>query len=330
MRIDMHTHIIPPDWPDWSTHYGAGRWPRLVPEDDGTATMMLGDAIFMRLDERFWSPARRLEDMARQRVDMQVLSPIPIMACYWADAKANQAFARLLNEQIADTVTAAPSRFAGMGTLPMQDIDLAIIELRHACKTLGFGAVQIGTCPAGRELDDEDLFPFFEACCDLGVAVFVHPIEPILGRERLNGFYLPNIVGNPLESTLAVSRLICGGVLERLPELKICIAHAGGALSYILGRLDKGYEVRPETGALISRPPSEYARNLYADSLSFDASSLRLAVEKHGTNQVLMGSDYPFALGDDDPLSALEQSGLDTKTVNLISGGNVQAFMGLS
>ena len=328
MPIDMHTHFLPRDLPDWAERHGPGPWPRLRPQADGSVMMLLGDTPFMPLDERFWSPERRIADMDRLRLDMQVLSPIPLMTCYWAEPKANHAFARLLNEGIAAAVAANPSRFIGMATVPLQDVALAIAELQHARGVLGFRSVQIGTCPAGRELDDAALFPFFAACRDLGVAVFVHPIEPIAGRERLGRYYLPNIVGNVIETALAMSRFICGGVLERLPELKICFAHAGGAFPAILGRLDKGFAVRAETRELIARPPRDYARMIHVDSLSFDASTLRLAIEKHGGGHVLLGSDYPFALGEPDPLAALQAAELGVEPTAAIANGNVRAFLG--
>lgn len=326
MRIDMHTHIIPPEWPDWRAQFGSGAWPRLEPHNDGTASMFMGDKLFMRLDHRFWSVSPRLTDMDRFLVDMQVLSPIPAMACYWANAAANQVVARFLNEHIASVVAEHPDRFIGMATVPLQDPERAIEEIRHARESLGIRAVQIGTCPAGRELDDPLLSPFFQACQDLSVSIFVHPIMPILGRERMDRYYLPNIVGNPMESTLAISRLIFGGVLDRFPKLKFCFAHAGGTFSFILGRVMKGYEVRPETRGLLSRPPSEYARRIYVDSLTFDAASLHLVIEKHGVERILMGSDYPFSLGDTNPVASIKEAKLDEQTEDLVWDKNVREF----
>lgn len=328
MTIDFHTHILPPALPDWRAQFGAGRWPRLLPQDDGSAMMMMGDALFMRLDDRFWSPTRRMADMARQGIDMQVLSPIPILTCYWGEPAANQTVARFLNTYIAQVVAEHPEHFIGMATVPLQDPTLAIAELRHIRDTLSIKTVEIGTCPAGRDLDDPLLFSFFKACCDLGISVFVHPIEPLIGRDRMGDYYLPNIVGNPLETGLAVARLICGGVLERLPELKICFAHAGGAFPFILGRLDKGFAVRSEMRQRISRPPSDYARMIYVDSLTFDPASVRLAVEKHGGERVVLGSDYPFLLGDTDPVASLTAAKLDDGTTSRIGGANIREFFG--
>lgn len=327
MAIDFHTHVIPPALPDWHAQFSGGRWPRLLPQDDGSAMLAMGDTTLMRLDDRFWSPQRRFVDMQKQRIDTQVVSPIPLLACYRADARANRQVARFLNGHIAELVAVHPDRFVGMGTVPLQDPALAVEELRHCRDTLGIRSVQIGTCPAGRDLDDPALFPFFEAAQDLGVAVFVHPIEPLIGRDRMNDYYLPNIVGNPLETGLAAARLICGGVLERLPGLKICLAHGGGALAAILGRLDKGFAVRSEMRQHITRPPSEYARMVYVDALTFDPSGVRTAVEKHGVEHVLLGTDYPFLLGDIDPRASLAQAGLGAEAERRIGEANIREFI---
>jgi aminocarboxymuconate-semialdehyde decarboxylase len=330
MRVDFHTHIMPPpaQIPDWAAEFGPNRWPRLVPLDDTSATLMMGENAIMTLNDRFWSPERRLIDMDRLGVDMQVLSPIPMLSCYWAPPLGGQKVARHLNQYIANVVAAHPTRFTGMGTVPLQDTELAIAELRFIQGTLKMRAVQIGTCPAQRDLDDPQLFPFFEACRDMGIAVFVHPMQPLIGGDRLNQYYLPNIVGNPLETALAMTRFIVGGVLERLPDLRICFAHGGGAFSHVLGRLDKGFTVRSEMREKINRPPSDYARSIYVDAMTFDASSLRLVVEKHGADRVLMGSDYPFLLGDADPIAGVEAAEFSTDITRAILEENVWQFMG--
>ncbi|MEW9572294.1 amidohydrolase family protein [Rhodanobacter sp. Si-c] len=331
MHVDFHTHLISPPGmlPDWAAAFGSGRWPRLLPpDDDGNATLMMGETVVMKLDERFWSPERRMLDMDRTGIGMQVLSPIPMLSCYWAPPQGGHAVARYLNDHIAEVVAKHPSRFAGMGTVPLQDIELAIAELRHLRESLAMRAVQIGTFPAGRELDDTTLFPFFEACRDLDMAVFVHPMQPLIGIERMRQYYLPNIVGNPLETGLAATRLICGGVLEKLPDLRIGFAHGGGAFPLVLGRVDRGFAVRSEMREHIDCPPSDYARRLYVDALTFDAASLRFVVDKLGDDHVLLGSDYPFGLGDDDPVATVKAAGLPDDVARAILAENVRTFLG--
>ncbi|WP_330902075.1 amidohydrolase family protein [Dyella sp.] len=332
MRVDFHTHVIPaPDrLPDWAAQFGPNRWPKLVPVDAHSATLMMGENTVMKLDDRFWSPQRRLQDMQRQGIAMQVISPIPMLTCYWAPPAQGQAVARFLNDDIAEIVARHATHFIGMGIAPLQDVDLAIAELRHLRETLGIRAVQIGTCPAGRDLDDPVLFPFFEACRDIGMSVFVHPIQPLIGGDRLKQYYLPNIVGNPLETGLAMTRLIVGGVMERLPDLRICFAHAGGAFPLVLGRVDKGYAVRAEMRQHITRAPSEYARLLHVDALTFDPGSLRFVVDKHGGDRVILGSDYPFGLGDDDLVSAVEAAELPADVTRAILEENIWKFMGIT
>jgi aminocarboxymuconate-semialdehyde decarboxylase len=313
--------------PDWAAEFGPGRWPRLVPQDDGSGMLMMGENTIMKLDERFWSHERRLADMDRQRVDLQVVSPIPMLSCYWAPPQGGKAVARYLNQHVADFVAAHPARFAAMGTVPLQDPGLAIEELRFLSGTLKMRAVQIGTFPGGRDLDDPALFPFFEACRDTGTAIFVHPMQPLIGAERLRQYYLPNIAGNPLETGLAITRLIVGGVLERLPDLRICFAHAGGAFPLMLGRVDKGFAVRSEMREHISRPPSEYARKIYVDALTFDHASLRFVVDRMGADRVMLGSDYPFGLGDTDPVGEVEAAELPEDVTRAIIEGNVWRFL---
>jgi len=214
-----------------------------------------------------------------------------------------------------------------MVTVPLQDPTLAIDELRHARERLGLSAVEIGTCPGGRDFDDPALFAFFEACRDLDLAVLVHPATPLVGQERLTKYYFPLIVGNPLETALAVSKLIFGGVLERLPDLRICFAHGGGAFPFTLPRLDYGWSVRPEGPAAIPKPPREYARRIWFDSLTHSSASLRFIVEELGAARVLMGSDYPFDLGVADPVGFLAGAGLDDATRLAIEGGNASGFL---
>jgi aminocarboxymuconate-semialdehyde decarboxylase len=330
MRIDVHTHVVPARWDDWAARFGGGSWPRLVGRDACHATIMTGDRFFRDIDDRAWDATRRIEDMDRLGIDVQALSPPPVMFCYWAEAKAAQAFARLQNENVAAIAARHPRRFLGMATVPLQDPALAVAEVRHAREGLGLRAVEIGTCPAGRDFDDPVLFDFFVACRELGVAVFVHPAAPLIGQERLTKYYFPLIVGNPLETALAISKLIFGGVLERLPDLRICFAHGGGAFPFTLARLNHGWRVRPEGAAAIPREPREYARRLYVDSLTLSAANLRFVLEALGPERVVVGSDYPFDMGEADPAGFLAGASLDAAVRTGIEHGNAVRFLGLA
>jgi aminocarboxymuconate-semialdehyde decarboxylase len=327
--IDIHTHLIPPGWEDWATKFGGERWPRLVEHDACRATIMTGEAFFRDVDDRSWSATRRIDDMDRLGIGYQALSPPPVMFCYWADARATEAFARMQNENVAAVVARHPTRFVGMATVPLQDCALAVKELRHCRERLGLRAVEIGSCPAGRDFDDPELFPFFESCAELVMAVFVHPAVPLVGQERLTKYYFPLIVGNPLETALAASKLIYGGVLERLPTLRVCFAHGGGAFPFTLARLDHGWRVRPEGPAAIPRPPREYARQLYFDSLTLSGANLAFLVEQFGADHVVIGSDYPFDMGSADPVGALADAGLSEAARAQIETATARRFLGL-
>jgi aminocarboxymuconate-semialdehyde decarboxylase len=330
MRVDLHTHVVPARWDDWASRFGGGRWPRLVTKDACHATIMTGEQFFRDVDDRSWDPARRLSDMDRLGIDVQVLSPPPVMFCYWAEAKAAQAFARMQNENLADITSRHRRRFLGMATVPLQDVALAIDELRHARERLGLRAVEIGTCPGGRDFDDPTLFDFFAACRDLGVAVFVHPATPLVGQERLTRYYFPLIVGNPLETAVAISKLIFGGVLERLPDLRICFAHGGGAFPFTLARLNHGWRVRPEGPAAIPHEPREYARRLWVDSLTLAPENLRFVLDVLGPERVVIGSDYPFDMGQDDPVAFLAGAGLTPDVRAGIEHANAARFLALA
>jgi aminocarboxymuconate-semialdehyde decarboxylase len=329
VRVDVHTHVVPPRWEDFAGRYGGGKWPRLEPKDSCHATIMTGDQFFRAIDNRSWSPARRIEDMDRLGIDRQALSPPPIMLCYWAEPKAAQAFARMQNENVAAIAARHPTRFSGMAAVPLQDVTLAVEELRYCRERLRLGAVEIGTCPAGRDFDDPALFPFFQACRDLDVAIFVHPASPLVGQERLTRYYFPLIVGNPLETALAISKLIFGGVLERLPDLRICFAHGGGAFPFTLARLNHGWHVRPEGPQAIPKEPREYARRIFVDSLTLAPRNLRFIVEELGAERVMIGSDYPFDMGDNDPRASLDAAALDPATRRLIEGETAARFLRL-
>ena len=234
------------------------------------------------------------------------------------------------NENVAAIAARHATRFVGMATVPLQDVALAVAELRYCRERLGLKAVEIGSFPGARDFDDPALRPFWQACADLDMAVFVHPANPLIGQDRLTQYYFPLIVGNPLETALAISKLIYGGVLERWPHLRIAFAHGGGAFPFTLARLDHGWKVRPEGPAAIPKPPREYARLIYVDSLALAAANLRFIVEELGTGRVVVGSDYPFDMGVADPVAFLAGAGLAPPVRDAIEHDNAVRFLGLA
>src|SRR5262245_32428682 len=228
------------------------------------------------------------------------------MFSYWAKAEHTYDLARLLNDHIAGVVRDFPGRFAGLGTVPLQDADLAAREAERCVRELGLSGVEVGTHVNGKNLDDPDLFPFFEAAQELGAAVFVHPWD-MFGKDRLCRYFLAWLVGMPAETSLAICSLIFGGVLDRLPRLRVCFAHGGGAFPGTIGRIERGFESRPDLCAIaVPNPPRSYLDRVYVDSLVHDADALRALVRLFGTERIALGTDYPFPLGEREPGRLIE------------------------
>jgi aminocarboxymuconate-semialdehyde decarboxylase len=306
MKIDVHTHILPERWPDLRARYGYGGFVRLERHAPRRARMMIDDAFFREIPDTCWDPAARLEECDRHGVGVQVLSTVPVMFSYWAKPEDTLDLSRLLNDHVAATVATHPRRFAGLGTLPLPAPELAVAELERCVRSLGLAGVQIGSHVNEWNLDHPALFPVFQAAADLGAAVFVHPWD-MLGRDRMPKYWLPWLVGMPAETALAIACLIFGGVLERLPRLRICFAHGGGAFPGTIGRIEAGFRARPDLCA-VDNPvnPRAYLGRFYVDSLVHDADALRYLVRLIGPNRIALGSDYPFPLGEASPGELIE------------------------
>jgi aminocarboxymuconate-semialdehyde decarboxylase len=329
VRIDLHTHILPATWPDLSSRPGYGAFVRIEHEGTCCANLMIGERLFRRIDERTWDVPRRLSDCDRCGVDMQVLSTVPVMFSYWAQPLHALELAHLLNDHLADTVALHPRRFAGLGTVPLQDPDVAARELERCVRELGLAGVEIGTHVRGRNLDDPALFPFFERAAELGAAIFVHPWD-MLAPERMERHWLPWLVGMPAETALAAASLVLGGVIERLPALRVALAHGGGAFPWILGRIQHGFEVRPDLCATSTAiAPREGANRLYLDSLVHDERALRFLIDAVGPDRVALGSDYPFPLGEDCPGALIASLGLPDAVASRLLAGTALEFLGL-
>ncbi len=306
MKIDLHTHILPRDWPNLRDRYGCGGFVQLEHHAPGCARMVIDGKHFRDIEDNCWDPQRRLNDCEPFGVTMQVLSTVPVMFCYWAKPEQGYDLARILNDHIAGVVREHPDRFAGLGTLPLQGPDLAVKELERCVRDLGLRGVQIGTHVGEWELDHPALFPVFEAAEALGAAVFVHPWD-MLGRERMGKYWLPWLVGMPAETALAICRLIFSGVLEKLPRLRIAFAHGGGSFPGTVGRIGHGFAVRPDLCAVDNaKHPREYLGKFYLDSLVHDADALRQIIRLVGVERVALGTDYPFPLGELEPGKLIE------------------------
>jgi aminocarboxymuconate-semialdehyde decarboxylase len=268
----------------------------------------------------------RVELARAQGIDRQIVCLPPFFFAYLADPQLAVAVCRAGNEALAGAVAAAPDRFAAFATVPLQAPAAAVVELRHAVEELGCWGVEIGSNVGGAPLDDPALDPFWAACCELDVPVFMHPHHE-LGGERAAPYYLGNLFGNPSETGLIGARLIFAGVFERFPALNMILAHAGGTLPYIVGRLDHGYRVRPETKT-IPRPPSSYLTQLFFDTITHDEAMLAYLVGKVGSGHVVVGTDRPFDMGIDDPRGIIARlPDLDDDQRSQILGRNARSFL---
>jgi aminocarboxymuconate-semialdehyde decarboxylase len=285
---------------------------------------------FADIRPQLTTPDVRLADMDRMGVDVQAISVAPPQYYYWTPGHLGRRLARMENDHLAEIVAGHPDRFVGLGTVPMQDVEGAIAELRYLASELGFRGIEICSNVAGDDLDDHRFLAFWEEVERLRLLVVIHPHGFTQG-DRLTDYYLINVVGNPLDSTVAVSRLVFGGVLARHPALKICVVHGGGYLPLYPYRMDHAWQVRPESRERIPRPPSTYLARLYFDTVVFDPRQLANLVRWAGDDHVLLGTDYPYDMGETDPVGLLSRvPGLDTAGRERIMGANAARLLELA
>ena len=330
MKIDIHTHILPRDWPDLRQRYGCDGFVQIEHTGAGCARLVINGQTFREIQDNTWDPRRRLADCQAVGVDVQVLSTVPVMFCYWAKAEHAHDLSRLLNDHIAEVVREYPRHFVGLGTLPMQDPDRAVRELERCINELGLCGVEIGSHVNDWNLDHPSVFPVLEAAQELSAAVFVHPWD-MLGRERMSKYWLAWLVGMPAETALAICSVIFGGVLDRLPRLRIAFAHGGGAFPGTIGRIEHGFHVRPDLCAVHTKnSPRSYLGRFYLDSLVHDADALRGLIKLVGADRIALGSDYPFPLGEAVPGQLIESmTDLSPATKQRLLAGTALEFLGL-
>lgn len=300
MKIDIHTHIMPEKMPNWVSKFGYGDFIHLE-HRNCKACMMKGDKVFRQVEENCYHPSTRIQEMNHTGVDVQVLSTIPVLFNYWAKPADGLETSRFFNDHISETVVNNPKRFLGMGTVPLQDVDLAIQEMERCMQHLQMVGLEIGSNVNGKNLGDEMFFPFYKRAEELGCALLVHPWE-MMGETQMEKYWLPWLVGMPAETSRAICSMIFSGVFEKFPKLRVAFAHGGGSFPLTIGRIEHGFQVRPDLVAIDNAiNPRNYLGRFWIDSLVHDAKALHFVMDIMGEDSVCLGSDYPFPLGENHP-----------------------------
>jgi aminocarboxymuconate-semialdehyde decarboxylase len=329
MKIDIHTHIMPEHMPNWVQRFGYGEFIHLE-HRACRACMMKGDQLFREVEPNCFSAETRIPEMDATGVTKQVLSTIPVLFNYWAKPQDGLETSRFFNDHIAETVAKDSDRFIGIGTVPLQDVDLAIREMERCMTELKMPGLEIGTNVNQVNLGDPSLQPFFEAAERLGCALFIHPWD-MMGEKEMQQYWLPWLVGMPAETTRAICSLIFSGVLERFPKLRIAFAHGGGSFPYTIGRIEHGYAVRPDLVQVHNTVnPRDYLGRFWVDSLVHDPAAFSLLRSSMGDDKICVGSDYPFPLGEQHPGALVESLDLDKTVRDKFLFENALAWLGIN
>jgi aminocarboxymuconate-semialdehyde decarboxylase len=326
--IDIHNHFFPRAWPDLAKRYGTPDWPWIKHTEEGKADVMVGDRFFRHINSACWDPEVRVAEMDRDGVEMQVISATPVLFAYGRPVEHALDCAQLFNDAALELCAQGKGRLKSLCQVPLQDADAACKELSR-CMRAGHLGVQIGNHVGDKNLDDPGIVTFLHHCADEGAAVLVHPWD-MFGQQRMPKYMMPWTVGMPAETQLAVVALILSGSFDKLPStLRICFAHGGGSFAFLLGRLENAWEHHPVAHGECELPPSRYLNRFYVDSAVFDERTLEFLVGTMGSERVLLGSDYPFPLGEHHIGSLIRRSHLSSAEKAKLLGGNAPQFLGL-
>ncbi len=328
MKIDIHTHIMPEHMPNWTKKFGYGEFIHLEHRECG-ACMMKGDKIFRAIEDNCYREEVRIKDMDKTEVTMQVLSTIPVLFNYWAKPVDGLETSRFFNDHIAETVSKEPKRFIGIGTVPLQDIDTAIKEMDRCVHELKMPGLEIGTNVNKENLSEKKFFPFYEAAEKMNCALFVHPWK-MIGSRQMEKYWLPWLVGMPAETARAICSMIFGGVFEQFPKLRVAFAHGGGSFPFTIGRIEHGFNVRPDLTAVDNNVnPREYIGMFWVDSLVHDKMAFKYLLELMGEDKICLGSDYPFPLGEHHPGKLIEEMKLEKNDEQKLLYKNAEEWLGI-
>ena len=326
--IDIHNHFFPREWPDFAARFGTPDWPWIKHTEPGKADIMLGDRFFRHIYAACWDPEVRLQEMDRDAVDTQVISATPVLFAYDRPVEHALDCARFFNDAALELCAAGKGRLRSLCQVPLQDIDASCNELSR-CMRAGHLGVQIGNHVGEKNLDDPGIVTFLHHCADEGAAVLVHPWD-MFGQQRMPKYMMPWTVGMPAETQLGIVAMILGGAFDKLPRnLRICFAHGGGSFAFLLGRLENAWQHHPVAHGACELPPSQYVGRFSVDSAVFDERALKFLVETMGTERVMLGSDYPFPLGESSVGALIRSSHLPPQSKQRLLGENAEVFLGL-
>ncbi|MFZ3215975.1 MAG: tryptophan 2,3-dioxygenase family protein [Candidatus Acidiferrales bacterium] len=324
---DIHTHFFPESWPDLAARFGTPDWPRIEHTEPGKAAIMIGDRVFRRITSACWDVNVRLEQMDRDGVDRQVISATPVLFAYNREPRHALDCARLFNDVALELCSRGDGRLQALCQVPLQDIDASCAELTR-CMRAGHLGVQIGNHVGDKNLDDPGILTFLHHCADQGAAVLVHPWD-MMAAQRMPKYMMPWTVGMPAETQLSLVALIVSGAFDRLPaSLRICFAHGGGSFAFLLGRLQNAWQHQEIARGVSEFPPNHYLSRFYVDSAVFDERTLQFLVEIMGSDRVLLGSDYPFPLGEERVGALIRGSRLSPQVTEKLLGANASSWLG--
>ena len=324
--IDIHTHIVPENFPPYAGKGTNVPWPSMTQAHACHRHVMISGKVYRTVADGCWSVPRRIEEMGAMQVTRQAISPMPELFSYWLPLDDAKSMIRFLNEEIARMISLAPDRFIGLGAVPLQDMDSALSELNYLLKDLKFAGVEIASHVNGTSIGDARFEPFFAAAERMGAAIFVHALRPA-GQERIVGAFPEQAVCFPGDIGLACASMITGGIAARHPKLRIAFSHGGGVMSILLPRLVHAWKMFPKAKESLTEPPDVTALRFYYDELVFSPSAIDFLLGSFGKSQILVGTDYPFALGDLTPLKSL--SHLEKSTQTAVTSANARRFLGL-